>query len=96
MEEDSLLAHPTRDRAKIPHTRRLPTRGHLMAVVSSPFALNVTSLNVNSLLGKGWNDTYDSMYFFFSDEILCLKTDSIKNNLGANSKDFFQLSRSDQ
>ena len=25
--------HPTRDRVKIPHARRLPTRGHLMAVV---------------------------------------------------------------
>uniref|UniRef100_A0A671Q381 Pleckstrin homology domain-containing family O member 1-like n=1 Tax=Sinocyclocheilus anshuiensis TaxID=1608454 RepID=A0A671Q381_9TELE len=35
VEEDSLLAHPTRDRAKIPHTRRLPTRGHLMAVAST-------------------------------------------------------------
>ncbi len=31
--EESLLAHPTRDRAKIPLGRRLPTRGHLMAVV---------------------------------------------------------------
>ncbi|XP_052002946.1 pleckstrin homology domain-containing family O member 1-like [Xyrauchen texanus] len=35
VEEDSLLVHPTRDRAKIPHTRRLPTRGHLMAVAST-------------------------------------------------------------
>ncbi|KAI7806284.1 pleckstrin homology domain-containing family O member 1b [Triplophysa rosa] len=35
VEEDSLLAHPTRDRAKIPQTRRLPTRGHLMAVAST-------------------------------------------------------------
>ncbi|XP_012692923.1 pleckstrin homology domain-containing family O member 1b [Clupea harengus] len=35
VEEDSFLAHPTRDRAKIPHTRRLPTRGHLMAVAST-------------------------------------------------------------
>lgn len=33
IEEDSLLSHPTRDRAKIPLGRRLPTRGHLMAVV---------------------------------------------------------------
>lgn len=33
IEEDSALVHPTRDRAKIPHGRRLPTRGHLMAVV---------------------------------------------------------------
>ncbi|KAL2084592.1 hypothetical protein ACEWY4_020110 [Coilia grayii] len=35
VEEESFLAHPTRDRAKIPHTRRLPTRGHLMAVAST-------------------------------------------------------------
>ncbi|XP_041664144.1 pleckstrin homology domain-containing family O member 1-A-like [Cheilinus undulatus] len=35
IEEDSSLAHPTRDRAKIPHGRRLPTRGHLMAVAST-------------------------------------------------------------
>ncbi|XP_056597525.1 pleckstrin homology domain-containing family O member 1-A [Triplophysa dalaica] len=35
IEEESLLAHPTRDRAKIPLGRRLPTRGHLMAVGST-------------------------------------------------------------
>ncbi|XP_051527224.1 pleckstrin homology domain-containing family O member 1-A-like [Myxocyprinus asiaticus] len=35
MIEESLLAHPTRDRARIPLGRRLPTRGHLMAVASS-------------------------------------------------------------
>uniref|UniRef100_A0A4W5Q9C1 Pleckstrin homology domain containing, family O member 1a n=1 Tax=Hucho hucho TaxID=62062 RepID=A0A4W5Q9C1_9TELE len=35
IEEDSVLVHPTRDRAKIPHARRLPTRGHLMAVVGA-------------------------------------------------------------
>uniref|UniRef100_A0A667YS69 Pleckstrin homology domain containing, family O member 1a n=1 Tax=Myripristis murdjan TaxID=586833 RepID=A0A667YS69_9TELE len=35
IEEDSVLVHPTRDRAKIPHGRRLPTRGHLMAVAST-------------------------------------------------------------
>ncbi|KAM4540183.1 pleckstrin homology domain-containing family O member 1-A [Odontesthes bonariensis] len=35
IEEDSALAHPTRDRAKIPHGRRLPTKGHLMAVAST-------------------------------------------------------------
>ncbi|XP_062842096.1 pleckstrin homology domain-containing family O member 1-A [Trichomycterus rosablanca] len=35
IEEESLLSHPTRDRAKIPLGRRLPTRGHLMAVASS-------------------------------------------------------------
>lgn len=35
IEEDSALDHLTRDRAKIPHSRRLPTRGHLMAVVQT-------------------------------------------------------------
>ncbi|KAL6100287.1 plekho1 [Pungitius sinensis] len=35
IEEDSALVHPTRDRVKIPHGRRLPTRGHLMAVAST-------------------------------------------------------------
>ncbi|XP_076157953.1 pleckstrin homology domain-containing family O member 1-A [Alosa pseudoharengus] len=35
IEEESLLAHPTRDRAKIPPGRRLPTRGHLMTVAST-------------------------------------------------------------
>ncbi|CAJ1084247.1 pleckstrin homology domain-containing family O member 1-A-like [Xyrichtys novacula] len=35
IEEDSALVHPTRDRAKIPQARRLPTRGHLMAVAST-------------------------------------------------------------
>uniref|UniRef100_A0AAV2MEC6 PH domain-containing protein n=1 Tax=Knipowitschia caucasica TaxID=637954 RepID=A0AAV2MEC6_KNICA len=33
--EDSSLSHLTRDRAKILHTRRLPTRGHLLAVASA-------------------------------------------------------------
>ncbi|KAM6936004.1 pleckstrin homology domain-containing family O member 1b [Lycodopsis pacificus] len=33
--EDSQLSHLTRDRVKIPHNRRLPTRGHLLAVASS-------------------------------------------------------------
>ncbi|XP_035529028.1 pleckstrin homology domain-containing family O member 1b [Morone saxatilis] len=32
---DSQLSHLTRDRVKIPHNRRLPTRGHLLAVASS-------------------------------------------------------------
>lgn len=35
VEEESFLAHPTRNRAKIQHSRRPPTRGHLMAVVSA-------------------------------------------------------------
>ncbi|XP_041823181.1 pleckstrin homology domain-containing family O member 1-A isoform X3 [Melanotaenia boesemani] len=35
IEEESALAHPTRDRAKIPQGRRLPTKGHLMAASTS-------------------------------------------------------------
>ncbi|KAI1902329.1 hypothetical protein AGOR_G00043640 [Albula goreensis] len=35
VEDESPLSHPTRDRPKIPHSRRLPTRGHLMAVAST-------------------------------------------------------------
>lgn len=42
IEEDSALVHPTRDRAKIPHGRRLPTRGHLLAVVMA--ILNVSPI----------------------------------------------------
>lgn len=33
--EDAQLCHLTRDRVKIPHNRRLPTRGHLLAVAST-------------------------------------------------------------
>ncbi|XP_019966178.2 pleckstrin homology domain-containing family O member 1b [Paralichthys olivaceus] len=33
--DDSQLSHLTRDRVKIPHNRRLPSRGHLLAVAST-------------------------------------------------------------
>ncbi|XP_029360970.1 pleckstrin homology domain-containing family O member 1-like [Echeneis naucrates] len=33
--DDSQLSHLTRDRVKIPHNRRLPSRGHLLAVASA-------------------------------------------------------------
>ncbi|XP_048850063.1 pleckstrin homology domain-containing family O member 1-like [Brienomyrus brachyistius] len=46
VEEESLLAHPTRDRAKIPHTRRLPTRGHLMAVASTSTSDGMLTLDL--------------------------------------------------
>ncbi|XP_007237339.3 pleckstrin homology domain-containing family O member 1b [Astyanax mexicanus] len=46
VEEDSCLAHPTRDRAKIPHTRRLPTRGHLMAVASTSSSDGMLTLDL--------------------------------------------------
>ncbi|XP_036394836.1 pleckstrin homology domain-containing family O member 1b isoform X1 [Megalops cyprinoides] len=46
VEEESLLVHPTRDRAKIPHTRRLPTRGHLMAVASTSTSDGMLTLDL--------------------------------------------------
>lgn len=33
IEEDGALLHPTRHRARVPYGRRLPSRGHLLAVV---------------------------------------------------------------
>lgn len=33
LHDDSWLLHPTRDRVKVPQGRRLPSRGHLLAVV---------------------------------------------------------------
>ncbi|XP_058475188.1 pleckstrin homology domain-containing family O member 1-A isoform X2 [Solea solea] len=35
IDDDDVLTHPTRERAKIHHVRRLPTRGHLLSVASS-------------------------------------------------------------
>nr|XP_043909266.1 pleckstrin homology domain-containing family O member 1-A-like [Solea senegalensis] len=35
IDDDDVLTHPTRERAKIRHVRRLPTRGHLLSVASS-------------------------------------------------------------
>ncbi|XP_034017069.1 pleckstrin homology domain-containing family O member 1-A [Thalassophryne amazonica] len=35
VDDDQVLVHPTRDRARVPYGRRLPTRGHLAAVASS-------------------------------------------------------------
>ncbi|XP_069040770.1 pleckstrin homology domain-containing family O member 1b [Lepisosteus oculatus] len=46
VEEESCLAHPTRDRAKIPHNRRLPTRGHLMAVASTSTSDGMLTLDL--------------------------------------------------
>ena len=46
VEEDSCLAHPTRDWAKIQHSRRPPTRGHLMAVVRKITSTNSMSLHL--------------------------------------------------
>lgn len=55
LQEDSALAHPTRDRAKIPHGRRLPTRGHLLAVVLT--ILTVFLLNFYFLIKTFWINT---------------------------------------
>uniref|UniRef100_A0A8D0G5Q2 Pleckstrin homology domain containing O1 n=1 Tax=Sphenodon punctatus TaxID=8508 RepID=A0A8D0G5Q2_SPHPU len=46
VEEDSYLAHPTRDRAKIQHARRPPTRGHLMAVASTSTSDGMLTLDL--------------------------------------------------
>ncbi|KAJ8383379.1 hypothetical protein AAFF_G00220790 [Aldrovandia affinis] len=46
VEEESPLSHPTRDRAKIPHSRRLPTRGHLMAVASTSSSDGMLTLDL--------------------------------------------------
>ncbi|XP_060778349.1 pleckstrin homology domain-containing family O member 1b isoform X4 [Neoarius graeffei] len=46
VEGESCLVHPTRDRAKIPHTRRLPTRGHLLAVASASTSDGMLTLDL--------------------------------------------------
>ncbi|KAL0985303.1 hypothetical protein UPYG_G00155230 [Umbra pygmaea] len=46
VEDENLLSHPTRDRAKIPHTRRLPTRGHLLAVASTSSSDGMLTLDL--------------------------------------------------
>ncbi|GAA6080499.1 pleckstrin homology domain-containing family O member 1b isoform X3, partial [Tachysurus ichikawai] len=46
VEGESCLVHPTRDRAKIPHTRRLPTRGHLLAVASTSTSDGMLTLDL--------------------------------------------------
>nr|XP_040143442.1 pleckstrin homology domain-containing family O member 1 isoform X3 [Ictidomys tridecemlineatus] len=59
VEEDSYLAHPTRDRAKIQHSRRPPTRGHLMAVIL-PLHLPRAKTSLLSVmsLSLGGNEMY--------------------------------------
>lgn len=44
--EDSQLSHLTRDRVKIPHNRRLPTRGHLLAVASTSSSDGMLTLDL--------------------------------------------------
>ncbi|CAB1334720.1 unnamed protein product, partial [Coregonus sp. 'balchen'] len=46
VEDENLLSHLTRDRAKIPHTRRLPTRGHIMAVTSTSTSDGMLTLDL--------------------------------------------------
>ncbi|XP_037639561.1 pleckstrin homology domain-containing family O member 1b [Sebastes umbrosus] len=44
--EDSQLSHMTRDRVRIPHNRRLPTRGHLLAVASTSSSDGMLTLDL--------------------------------------------------
>ncbi|XP_042345758.1 LOW QUALITY PROTEIN: pleckstrin homology domain-containing family O member 1-like [Plectropomus leopardus] len=44
--EDSQLSHLTRDRVKIPQARRLPTRGHLLAVASTSSSDGMLTLDL--------------------------------------------------
>ncbi|XP_026173039.1 pleckstrin homology domain-containing family O member 1b [Mastacembelus armatus] len=44
--EDFQLSHLTRDRVKIPHNRRLPTRGHLLAVASTSTSDGMLTLDL--------------------------------------------------
>nr|XP_020474491.1 pleckstrin homology domain-containing family O member 1-like [Monopterus albus] len=44
--KDSQLSHLTRDRVKIPHNRRLPTRGHLLAVASTSSSDGMLTLDL--------------------------------------------------
>uniref|UniRef100_A0A3P9I139 Pleckstrin homology domain containing, family O member 1b n=1 Tax=Oryzias latipes TaxID=8090 RepID=A0A3P9I139_ORYLA len=44
--EESQLCHLTRDRVKIPHNRRLPTRGHLLAVASTSSSDGMLTLDL--------------------------------------------------
>ncbi|XP_043539967.1 pleckstrin homology domain-containing family O member 1-like isoform X2 [Chiloscyllium plagiosum] len=46
VDEESFLAHPTRDRVKIQHARRPPTRGHLMAVASTSTSDGMLTLDL--------------------------------------------------
>ncbi|XP_034466641.1 pleckstrin homology domain-containing family O member 1b [Hippoglossus hippoglossus] len=44
--DDLQLSHLTRDRVKIPHNRRLPTRGHLLAVASTSLSDGTLTLDL--------------------------------------------------
>lgn len=44
--DESQLSHLTRDRVKIPHNRRLPTRGHLLAVASTSSSDGMLTLDL--------------------------------------------------
>ncbi|XP_056900307.1 pleckstrin homology domain-containing family O member 1b isoform X1 [Takifugu flavidus] len=44
--DDSQLSHLTRDRVKIPHSRRRPTRGHLLTVASIPSSDGMLTLDL--------------------------------------------------
>ncbi|CAF90093.1 unnamed protein product, partial [Tetraodon nigroviridis] len=44
--DDSQLCHLTRDRVKIPHSRRRPTRGHLLTAASGPASDGTLTLDL--------------------------------------------------
>ncbi|XP_029022412.1 pleckstrin homology domain-containing family O member 1-A isoform X3 [Betta splendens] len=58
IEEDNALVHPTRDRAKIPHGRRLPTRGHLMTVASSSHGMLTLDLVAEEDYDESWENSF--------------------------------------
>ncbi|XP_067831927.1 pleckstrin homology domain-containing family O member 1-like [Heptranchias perlo] len=72
VDEESFLAHPTRDRAKIQHSRRPPTRGHLMAVASTSTSDGMLTLDLIQEEDGGT-----------CGESFCMDLDRCTNQLGA-------------
>ncbi|KAG5842722.1 hypothetical protein ANANG_G00180730 [Anguilla anguilla] len=60
VEKASPLSHPTRDRAKIPHARRLPTRGHLMTVASTSTSDGMLTLDFIQEEGRSTPEARDA------------------------------------
>ncbi|XP_064204540.1 pleckstrin homology domain-containing family O member 1-like isoform X1 [Anguilla rostrata] len=60
VEKASPLSHPTRDRAKIPHARRLPTRGHLLTVASTSTSDGMLTLDFIQEEGRSTPEARDA------------------------------------
>ncbi|XP_024114169.1 pleckstrin homology domain-containing family O member 1b [Oryzias melastigma] len=84
--EESQLCHLTRDRVKIPHNRRLPTRGHLLAVASTSssdgmLTLDLVQENPAPSQGldraDGFHEEADKPVFCGSPDSPSSKTDSL-------------------